>query len=236
MRILLGGVPVAPHRRVTPFSENSRPFRLFGFLVNERVAEVSELSGVPAHLIRLLVLVEDKRFWFHPGTDPIALLRAAYMWAIGSGGLQGGSTISEQLVKIRFKSARRTLVARLVRMAVSLFLELGKNKVQLLHEYLDSVYLGRGSIGFDAAAMRYFGKPICDVTRAEAFFLVERVAFPAGLRPARLRNILLRRRVQEELGRDILSLPSVYLQVFSSGSDVAVRSVLVQVSEAGDAR
>lgn len=157
------------------------------------------------------------------------------MGAIGSGGLQGGSTISEQLVKVRSKSARRTLAARLIRMVLSLFLELGKNKVQLLQDYLDSVYLGRGSAGFNAAALRYFGKPICDVSQAEAFFLVERVAFPAGLRPARLRNILLRRRIQEELGRDIWSLPGVYLQVFSSGSDVAVRSVLVQILEAGDA-
>lgn len=201
-----------------------------------RVLAVSELTGAPSYLIRLLVLIEDKRFWIHSGTDPVAILRAAYMGILRSGALQGGSTISEQLVKIRSTFTRRTLFQRAVRMGLSLRLEMNKSKVEVLREYLDSVYLGRNAIGFGAAALRYFGKPLCDLTRAEAFFLAERVALPAGFRPGRIRNILSRPRVRQELGSEIFDLPEVYLQAFSTGSATEMRWVLDQVLGEQDAR
>jgi len=191
------------------------------------VEQVCLIAEVPTHLVQLVVLVEDKRYWFHIGTDPIAIARALWVNAQGTGSLQGGSTIPEQLVKQTSGFKQRTVFARLLRSILAVWLVARSMKTSLLMEYLQTVYLGRGATGIRAGAKQYFGKESQELTPAESLFLVERIAMPASFRSARLRNILEREEVRSVLGSHIASLPDAY-RIGLGGSKGQVASIDVR--------
>src|SRR5712691_10723425 len=143
------------------------------------------LSEVPAYLPKAFIAIEDRRFFFHYGIDPIGLGRAMIANVLRRGVSQGGSTITQQLAKNLFLTQERTLTRKLQEAVLALWLEHKYSKAEILELYLNRVYFGAGAYGVEAAAQRYFGKSARAVTLAEAALLAGLVKSPSRLAPTR---------------------------------------------------
>lgn len=199
-------------------------------LADERTAVSAEELGVPVHLLQLLLLVEDKRFWWHQGIDFLGVFRAVGMRALGRGRVQGASTIPEQLLKSPERQ-QRLWRERILRAYASLG---NRDHVAELNAYLGCVYLGRGAYGLFEGSMVYFQKHVMSLERAEAFFLVDRIALPNALRIARIRNMLARPAVYETVRSELDSLCPIYMRHF--GDKAACIDELVREMRAPDER
>jgi penicillin-binding protein 1B len=166
------------------------------------------LAGVPKHLVQALLTIEDRNFYSHHGFDLRGIGRAALSFVRG-GGTQGGSTLTQQLVKNFFLTPERTLQRKLTELVMAVLLELHYGKDEILETYLNEIYLGqdrdRAIHGFGLAALHYFGKPVEQLTLAESALLVAMVKGPALYDPYRhaqraleRRNLVLRE--MKELG------------------------------------
>ncbi len=143
------------------------------------------LKEMPPYLPKAFVAIEDRRFFFHYGVDPLGLARAALANLLHRGVAQGGSTITQQLAKNLFLTQERTITRKLQEAVLALWLEHKFSKAQLLELYLNRVYFGAGAYGVEAAAQRYFGKPAKNVTLAEAALLAGLVKSPSRLAPTK---------------------------------------------------
>ena len=130
-----------------------RPFASFGDVVGEPL----RLADLPRWLPEAAVAVEDRRFWSHPGIDPIGLARAAWVNLRAGRLVQGGSTITQQVAKNLFLTNARTLRRKVQELILTLWLERSFTKQEILEIWLNRVYLGSGTYGVDAAARLYFG-------------------------------------------------------------------------------
>ncbi len=146
-------------------------------------------GDVPPQACRDAVLAaEDRHFFRHPGIDPIAIGRAllADIRARGKP-RQGGSTITQQLVKNAFLTPRRTLARKASEAVLAVLLEVRASKEEILRRYLASVYLGNdGGLpvhGFAQGAEVYFGKPLAQLDPAECALLAGIIRAPNGLAP-----------------------------------------------------
>ena len=145
------------------------------------VAEPVELAEIPQHFIDALLSLEDRRFYYHLGIDPIGIMRAArYNRRVGRV-VQGGSTITQQLVKYSLLSSERTWDRKTKEAWLALALELRLSKEEILERYLSSAYFGEGCFGLRAAARRYFGKRISQLTLPESAYLVGLLRSPTYL-------------------------------------------------------
>ena len=141
------------------------------------------VADLPAHLPRAFLAIEDRRFYDHPGVDPIGILRAAIR-NISAGGIrQGGSTITQQLAKNLFLKRERTLRRKIQETLLAIWLEHRFTKDQILSIYLNRVYFGAGAYGVDAAARRFFGRSAKQVTLFEAAVLAGLVKAPSRDNP-----------------------------------------------------
>jgi penicillin-binding protein 1B len=146
------------------------------------------LDDVPKVLVRAVLAAEDHRFLDHPGLDVRSLTRAA--WAnIRAGRIrQGGSTITQQLIKMRLLTPRRTLARKLQEAWLATLVEWRYSKRQILEAYLNEVYLGqRGGLairGVGAAARAYFAKEVHQLTVGEAALLAGMLCAPNTYSPA----------------------------------------------------
>ncbi|MGF1447614.1 MAG: transglycosylase domain-containing protein [Pikeienuella sp.] len=140
-------------------------------------------SDVSPHLLHAVISAEDRRFWGHWGLDPRGIARA--IWANLRAGrvVQGGSTLTQQVAKNVFLSAERSLERKLKELPMALALELKYSKDEILSIYLNRVYLGAGTYGFEAAAQRYFGKSARGLTPAEAAMLAGLLRAPSRYAP-----------------------------------------------------
>ncbi len=133
---------------------------------------------IPPTVIDTVLAVEDRRFFSHPGIDPVAVGRALWANVTRGGVVQGGSTITQQLAKNLFYSPQRTMGRKLKESVAALVLEMKYRKQDILESYLNEIYLGQaGSVaiyGVGEAAHRYFGKALEDLR-------IEEVALIAGL-------------------------------------------------------
>jgi penicillin-binding protein 1A len=143
------------------------------------------LKDMPAHLPNAFIAVEDRRFRFHHGIDPVGLFRAVVANLLHRGISQGGSTITQQLAKNLFLTQDRTLTRKLQEAMLAMWLEHKFSKNEILELYLNRVYFGSGAYGVEAAAQRYFGKPARTVSVAEAALLAGLVKSPSRLAPTR---------------------------------------------------
>ena len=132
---------------------------------------------------------EDRNFFRHPGVDPIAIARAVIADLRAGAPRQGGSTLTQQLVKNTFLSPRRTLVRKVQEAVLAVLLEMHATKDEILRRYLASVYLGTdGDVpihGFAEGAQVYFGKSLPDLDPAECALLAGLIRSPNGLAPRR---------------------------------------------------
>jgi penicillin-binding protein 1A len=143
------------------------------------------IGEVPPYLPKAFVAIEDRRFYEHFGIDPIGLGRAVVNNLRRAGGVQGGSTLTQQLAKNLFLTQERTAARKIQEAILALWLERTYSKDQILELYLNRVYFGSGAYGVEAAAQRYFNKSARSVTIAEAAMLAGLVQAPSRLAPNR---------------------------------------------------
>jgi penicillin-binding protein 1A len=141
------------------------------------------LSELPPYLPQAFVSIEDRRFYDHFGIDPVGISRAIVRDLTGAGGMQGGSTLTQQLAKNLFLTQERTLSRKIQEAILALWLERKYSKDQILELYLNRVYFGSGAYGVEAAAQKYFGKSAKMVTLSEAAVLAGLMKSPARLAP-----------------------------------------------------
>ena len=159
------------------------------------------ISEVPKHFVQALIAVEDRHYFTHHGFDLRGVARAVL--SLFSGKVQGGSTLTQQLVKNFFLTSERTLQRKATELVMAVLLELHYDKNDILETYLNEIYLGqdrdRAIHGVGLAAQFYFGKEVRHLTIAESALLVGMVKGPAYYDPHRQpkraierRNLVLR--------------------------------------------
>lgn len=164
---------------------------------------VVQPGQVPPVLRQALIVVEDRRFEQHLGVDPVALVRATLANLRAGAVTQGGSTLTQQLVKNYFLDNRRTLVRKIREALMALVLERHYDKDQILNAYINEIYLGqdgkRAIHGFGLASQFYFSRPLNDLDLHQVALLVALVRGPGYydpvLRPDRAlarRNLVLK--------------------------------------------
>ena len=145
------------------------------------------LDDVPPRLVDTLLVTEDQRFYSHHGIDALAILRAAGANVRHLGVVQGGSTITQQLIKNVYLNRERTFGRKFLEAMMAVLLEIRYSKEEILTAYLNEVYLGQqGSIaitGFGEAARFYFGKDLKDLDLSETALLVGMIRAPGQYNP-----------------------------------------------------
>jgi penicillin-binding protein 1A len=154
------------------------------------------VADLPPHLPLAVLAVEDRRFYQHGGVDFRGLLRASLANLRAGRIVQGGSTVTQQLAKNLFLTPDRTLKRKIQELLLALWLERKFTKDQILGLYLNRVYLGAGTFGVDAAARRYFDKPVAEVNLYEAALLAGLLKAPSRYNPARHEERAARRTAQ----------------------------------------
>jgi len=148
-----------------------------------------QLSEVPPLLTKTLMLVEDRNFYQHHGISVRSILRAMLANLRAGGTVQGGSTLTQQLVKNFFLSNERTFTRKINEALMSLLLEYHYNKDEILEAYLNEIYLGQDGMravhGFGLASHFYFDKPIKDLNVQEIALLVAMVKGASFYNPRR---------------------------------------------------
>lgn len=163
--------------------ENRRPVRL---------------DQVPQHLKDAVIATEDTRYWRHPGVDPMGIFRALIR-NIRSGDVEeGGSTLTQQLVKNYYLTSERTMRRKIVEAFMALALDAKYSKEEILEAYLNDIYLGRNRsisiIGVGEASRFYFGQPVSEISIAEAALLAGLIRSPNNYSPFENPELALTRR------------------------------------------
>jgi penicillin-binding protein 1A len=163
-----------------------------------RAAENREpiaLADVPKHVVDAIIAVEDKGFYVHDGIDARGLLRA-FSVNLGAGdAVQGGSTITQQLVKQRVIDNRdKTIERKVQEIVLARRIETEYTKDEILASYLNTVYFGAGAYGIEAAAETYYGKSARDLDMAEASMLAGLIRSPGAYNPYNHPEAATRRR------------------------------------------
>ena len=159
------------------------------------------LAQIPKAMKDAVIAVEDARFYEHGGIDSIGLLRAVVSNML-HGMRQGASTITQQVARNVYLSSERTFSRKLREALIALRLEEELSKDQILEIYLNQIYLGQRAYGFAAASEAYFGKPLKDITLAEAAMLAGLPKAPGANNPvvnprrARARQLYVLARMQ----------------------------------------
>jgi len=152
-----------------------------GALIGKRLA----LSEMPSYLPAAFIAMEDRNFYSHGGFDPRGLMRAAWLNFRAGHVVAGGSTITQQTVKIVFLSQDRTWHRKFAELFQAAALEKALTKDEILALYLNRIYLGGGAYGVDGAAHVYFNKSAKDLTLAEAAMLATLTRAPSVFTPRR---------------------------------------------------
>lgn len=170
-----------------------------GELLGARIADDGQWRFPPSDersekYEQCLRLFEDRWFYFHPGVNPVALVRATYQNLKARRVVSGGSTLSMQVVRLHRKNKPRTLSEKAVEIALSLSLELRYSKQSILSLYAAHAPFGGNVVGLSTAAWRYFGTTPDKLSWAEASMLAVLPNAPALIHPGRNRSTLLNKR------------------------------------------
>jgi len=140
-------------------------------------------SRIPEVVRNAVIAIEDQRFYDHAGLDVRAVLRAAYVDVTTGRVVEGGSTITQQLVKNVYVGDEETIARKLREAYLAWQLENRLTKSQILTKYLNTVYFGNGAYGIMAASRTYFSKRPEDLTLPEAALLAGLIAAPVDYDP-----------------------------------------------------
>ncbi len=141
------------------------------------------VADVPPHLPQAVLAIEDRRFYDHPGLDIWGISRAMMTNIYRRKFVQGGSTITQQLAKNLFLTHERKLKRKIKEAMLAVWLEQKLTKDEILSAYMNRVYLGSGTYGFEAASQIYFGKSASDVNLREAAVLAGLLKAPSRYSP-----------------------------------------------------
>jgi penicillin-binding protein 1A len=140
-------------------------------------------QDMPQVMKDAMVSVEDRRFYSHPGVDPLGLLRALYTAATGDNRISATSTITQQLARNIFLNNSRSYARKAREGVLALALERKFSKEQILELYLNKVYFGGGAYGVDAASRKFFGHPASELKLPEAAIIAGLVKAPSRYAP-----------------------------------------------------
>ena len=141
------------------------------------------VKEIPPHLVDAILSIEDRRFYYHYGVDPIGLLRAFVVNTAHGNVKQGGSTITQQLAKNLFLSQEKTYKRKIQEALLAVWLEHELSKDEILAAYLNRVYMGAGTYGVDAASRVYFNKSAKQINLREAAILAGLLRAPSRYSP-----------------------------------------------------
>jgi penicillin-binding protein 1A len=140
--------------------------------------ELVEIGQVPEEVLATLLAVEDNKFWLHNGVDIRAISRAMIQNVTSGGITQGGSTITQQIVKLRIVGNESSFSRKIREAVLAVRLEEEFTKQQILEFYLNEIYFGNGAYGLQAAAETYFGKDVGELDVGDAAFLAGLIRSP----------------------------------------------------------
>ena len=177
--------------------------QVVGELAEERRVIVP-IEDVPQYLVDAFVAAEDDSFYRHEGLDYQSILRAAWKNLRAGGVRQGGSTITQQVAKTFLLSSERTFVRKLKDMVLARRIEQNLEKDEILHLYLNQIYLGSGAYGIEEAARKYFDRSVGELSLAQAALIAGLVPRPSAYSPRvnpdlaqQRRRFVLRRMLEE---------------------------------------
>ena len=147
--------------------------------------KVVPLDEVPLTVVATVLAIEDAGFFDHGGVDLRSMVRALFANVKAGDVREGGSTITQQLVKNTLLESERNFNRKIREAVLSVRVEEQLSKRQILERYLNTVYLGNGTYGVEAAAETYFGKSVTDVSLADAALLAGLIKNPTGYDPFR---------------------------------------------------
>ncbi|HMQ25168.1 MAG TPA: transglycosylase domain-containing protein [Acidimicrobiales bacterium] len=232
-----------PRFRLRPLDERSIVYAgdgtVLASLHREQNREVVPLSEIPDPVIQTILAVEDENFYDHGPVDLRSTVRALFENVSAGDVEQGGSTITQQLVKISLLSPEQSLNRKMREAVLAVQLERDLTKDQILRRYLNSVYFGGGAYGVQAAAELYFDKDVGELGWGEAAMLASLIQNPVGYDPVRRpeqaqerRRVALQRLVetghltQEEADfYDVAPLPTARNQVLPQPNDYFIEEV-----------
>lgn len=168
-----------------------------------------KISEVPPPLVRAILAIEDERFYRHRGVDPLAILRALWVNVRRVTIVQGGSTLTQQLMKNFFLEDERTLQRKAKEALMAIIAERRYSKEEILENYLNEIYLGQkgaqGIFGVWEAAQFYFSKELRELTVGEMAMIAGLIKAPNRYSPYRSveaatqrRNVVLRKMLEEK--------------------------------------
>ncbi|KAB2922483.1 MAG: penicillin-binding protein 1A [Dechloromonas sp.] len=207
--IVVLAYPKLPSLEVLTDYRPKIPLKIFtadGYLIGEFGEErraVVTINDVPPLMKHAILAAEDDRFYEHGGVDYLGIIRAAGANLIGGGKRQGASTITQQVARNFFLTGEKTYTRKLYEALLSFKIESNLSKDEILELYINQIFLGQRAYGFAAAAQIYFGKPLKDITIAEAAMLAGLPKAPSAFNPivnpkrARIRQQYVLRRMLE---------------------------------------
>jgi penicillin-binding protein 1A len=179
------------HERSVVYAADGSVLAVLHAEENRRPVPLEEMSQV---LVEAIIAVEDERFWEHNGFDLRGTVRALYTNVQAGSIEQGGSTITQQLVKNALLTSKRTAGRKVREAILALRLEDQYSKEEILERYLNTVYFGNGAYGVQAAAERYFGISANAVDAGQAALLAGLIRNPLGYDPFTRPDAALERR------------------------------------------
>jgi penicillin-binding protein 1A len=195
---LPGFLPKPPERSAILAADGSTLAYLY---LNEDRKTV-KLKDIPKRVQNAVLAIEDSRFYEHDGVDLKGIARALLADAAAGGVSQGGSTLTQQYVKLVVTGNDVTLERKVREAAYALELERRLGKQQILERYLNLAYFGEGVYGIATAAEHYYSKPLAKLTLAEVASLAATIARPETYKPSNAkangaRRMLVLQRLQE---------------------------------------
>ena len=168
--------------------------RVIGYLYKDQFRLYVRYKDIPENVIKALIATEDERFFEHKGIDYKGIARAAFEDLKSLSIKQGGSTITQQLVKMIFLSPKRTLSRKLKEFVLAKQIEEKLSKEDILELYLNYAYFGQGAYGIKTAAWVYFGKDLKDLTLPEIALLIGLIKAPSYYDPFKHPERAIKRR------------------------------------------
>jgi penicillin-binding protein 1A len=148
-----------------------------------QMAPPADLDSLPDYVPAAFIAIEDRRFYHHPGFDPIGMMRAAVRNMRAGRVVQGGSTLTQQLAKNLFLTPDQNIRRKVQELMLAVWLEMKFSKKEILALYLNRVYFGAGAYGIEAASQRYFDKSAKNLTVGEAALLAGLLKAPSRYSP-----------------------------------------------------
>lgn len=187
---------LAPPRMAKPlsFAIYDRAGKLLGATVSSDGQWRFAPGKVPERVAIALITFEDRRFFYHPGIDPLSLARAVLQNASAHRVVSGGSTLTMQTVRLSLDNPSRTIPQKIREAFLALLLEARYTKREILSLYAASAPFGGNVVGLEAASWRYFNRPCENLTWAEAATLAVLPNQPSMVHPGADRARLLEKR------------------------------------------